>query len=194
VEGSEGQRRCPSLLVPTARLFMRLWGAAGPAPRPGEATTLQARPRCPVEIRCRRSGGRRGAGARDSGDREDDEEPDRVPQNETGTLESVLTGITAETQLNRICRRRGLFRPRWVSPPVMRSNRSQYYWTNYRRRFRIQATRPAGSANRSLDAAGAGREPGTVARQDSYQYRELPPAFPANGQPRACHLGRAGGL
>src|ERR1035437_7798841 len=30
-------------------------------------------------------------------------------------------------------------------------------------------------------------------RKNGYQYRELPPAFPANGQPRARHLGRAGG-
>src|ERR1035437_9102163 len=51
-----------------------------------------------------------------------------------------------------------------------------------------------GGKNCSLDAAGAGHdELGKVARQNSYLYRELPPAFPANGQPRARHLGMAGG-
>jgi hypothetical protein len=30
--------------------------------------------------------------------------PDQIPADEAGTLESILTGITAGTQLSRICR------------------------------------------------------------------------------------------
>ena len=56
------------------------------------------------EARRRRSGGRRGAGACDSGDREDAEEPDRISQDEAGTLESVLKGITTGTQSSQSCR------------------------------------------------------------------------------------------
>src|ERR1035437_10752982 len=54
---------------------------------------------------------RRGAGACDSGDREDDEEPDRIPEDEAGTLASILTSSSAGMQSRRICRRGGLFRP-----------------------------------------------------------------------------------
>src|ERR1035437_11035952 len=45
------------------------------------------------------------------------------------------------------------------------------------------------SCCRHVFAHRRGGGPGTVARQNSYQYRGLPPAFPANGQPRARHLG-----
>src|ERR1035438_1306930 len=52
------------------------------------------RRRATAKICRRRSAGRRSAGACDSGDREGDEEPDRILPNEAGTLESVLTRPT----------------------------------------------------------------------------------------------------
>ena len=74
-----------------------------------------------------------------------------VSVDEAGALESVLTGITSGTQLSRISRRRGLFRPQMGILTGYAAIRSPVALDEIQMSF-AQASRPTSAANCSLDA------------------------------------------